>query len=575
MLTQNKFLEEAIRIGEDILARKEVSQHGYYWKTMSLDQDKKITWQISESIYSGTGGIILFFIELYKQTGEIKYLETAVKGSDWLIHHVNSNQTDYYAFFTGRMGLIYVFSQIYQLTEKEKYLNEAIRIALHSTEFLDKKDKVDDLINGTSGSLLGLLLLHSITREEKLLPIMNRFTGHLLESFHIGTNGIYWDKNSRQIRGLCGFSHGASGVGYVFLQLGYYFNNPSFYWVAEQAFAYENYFFDKNLRNWPDFRKGIYSERDFVEHKQAWLDQNFNFFNKPGNMMAWCHGSPGIGFSRLHAWKLLKKDYLKRDFENSLESTRRATLTPMKETDTFTLCHGKSGNAMLFLGSFKRLNDEKAFHEAEKVAIQALEFRNKYDYYLPGFNFSTAREKEDLSLFMGNAGIGYFYLKCRSSENVPSILAPCIDDTGKMDVSSFDFLGIDLQQIIKKILAKAYPRTVSYLENSFSEINGYFGELNDYRNRNFKEAFISKIIKKESDDSISHNKSYLQDLLELEDKKLQVETNTNSSLQNIKSIILNERSEKLLAQPDNILMKTKLKLNEDVFFIRASGAYLK
>ncbi len=569
MMTQNKFLKEAIRIGDDILARKEVSEHGFYWKTMSLDTDKKITWQISESIYSGVGGIVLFFIELYKQTGDKKYLEAAEKGSDWLIHHVNSSPTDYYAFFTGRMGLTYVFTQIYQLIEMEKFLNEAVRIALHSTDFLNKKDKVDDLINGTSGSLLGLLLLHSITGEEKLLPIMNRFTGHLLESFHIGPEGIYWDKNSRQIRGLCGFSHGASGVGYVFLQLGFYFNNPSFYWIAEHAFAYENYYFDEKTGNWPDFRKGIFSESDFAEQKQAWLNQNFDFFYKPGNMMAWCHGAPGIGLSRLQAWKRLKKDYLRKDLENSLESTRRATLTPLKETDTFTLCHGKGGNAMLFLEAYKHSGNEETHSSAQEVASQALDFRNKYGYYLSGFNTSSGKQREDLSLFMGNAGIGYFYLMCRDPENVLSILAPGVNEPCKMDVSSFDILGIPLQQIRKKILAKAFPRTVLFLENNLIEINGGFGELNDYGDRNLKEVFISKIKKKESDDSIFHNKSYMQDLLGMEETKLQVETDTNSSLQNIKSIILKESSEKLLALPDNNLMKTKLKLNEDVYFYKS------
>jgi len=46
---------------------------------------------------------------------------------------------------------------------------------------------------------------------------------------------------------LCGFSHGASGIGATFLELGYYFSNPVFYRIALDIFSHEDQYF--NLEN--------------------------------------------------------------------------------------------------------------------------------------------------------------------------------------------------------------------------------------------------------------------------------------------------------------------------------------
>src|SRR5699024_2124001 len=76
----------------------------------------------------------------------------------------------------------------------------------------------------------------------------------------------------------------------VFLELGYYFENKAFYNIAEQAFRYEDAKYDKSKKNWPDFR----IRHSKKHYKTAYLEENWNFFNKPKFMTAWCHGAPGI-----------------------------------------------------------------------------------------------------------------------------------------------------------------------------------------------------------------------------------------------------------------------------------------
>ena len=67
----------------------------------------------------------------------------------------------------------------------------------------------------------------------------------------------------------------------------------------------ENHWFSEKDNNWPDFRtnsQSTYEDGDDYEDDDA-----FRY------AIAWCHGSPGIGLSRLYAYKILKKEEYMRD----------------------------------------------------------------------------------------------------------------------------------------------------------------------------------------------------------------------------------------------------------------------
>lgn len=101
-------LKEAVRIGDELLDKAIDHNDGFSWKTLIYNTNtQKCHWQQNESIYSGTAGIVLFFLELYKQTKNSSYIHAAKKGADWLIYHCRKNPSSYYAFYTGRMGVSY------------------------------------------------------------------------------------------------------------------------------------------------------------------------------------------------------------------------------------------------------------------------------------------------------------------------------------------------------------------------------------------------------------------------------------------------------------------------------------
>lgn len=455
-----RYLQGAIAIGDSLLEKAHKSEDGYWWETMSLGGDNQAEWHVAESLYSGVGGIVYFFMELHKRTNEPKYYEAIVEGARWLEKYCDNNKTTYYAFYTGRMGVAYLMLQLADYFKDEIYKEKALKIVENCEVFLESDRLIDDLINGSSGAVLGLLHLHAATGNEQLLKKIERFTDHLISRAHFGRQGLYWDRSSNSITGLCGFSHGASGIGYVFLELGHYFQNNTFYWIAEQAFAYENHAYNAKYENWPDFRKGIYDEKSFKEHREQYVKGNKDFFFAAGDMSAWCHGAPGIGLSRVRAYELLKKDRYLEDLQKALNKTTKVSVNLEELNVPYVLCHGGGGNAILFLEAARVLNDPSYYQSAVKVANRALSYREKNDAYISGYSGLRG----DVSFFMGDAGIGYFYL-LMADENLsrPSILKP--DIAVIYQGPKAGLLAMDDAKLYEILAGKLYPKTFEYLKH--------------------------------------------------------------------------------------------------------------
>jgi lantibiotic modifying enzyme len=433
---KNELLAEAIRIGDDLLSLAEHDENGLSWKTMSIDSTKQrtdkgyIIWVKSETLYSGVSGIILFLLEFYKQTGNARYLEAATDGMRWVEHYCNETPTDYFGFYSGRIGVTYVLSRMYEVTNDSRYLEAALRIAKPCDKFLEAAAAVDDLIGGRAGTLLGLLHLHAVTQETWLLEKIDLFIKHLIDHAFTGPQGLYWDHSPYHIHGLCGFSHGASGVGFAFLEAGRYFQNEALYHIAEQAFLYESYYYNVEQQNWPDFRNGIYTPEDFEEHKKAYQEGNLEFFIKPKYMNAWCHGAAGIGLSRLRAYELLKNEFYAEEAKAAITTTQSTDIADEADPQAlrfrgYTLCHAGGGNAELFLEACKTFENPEFLSLAQTIASNALAFKASRGFYFSGYG--DAGLLEDYSLLMGNAGIGYFYLRVLDPQKVPSILLPKIE----------------------------------------------------------------------------------------------------------------------------------------------------
>jgi len=565
-------LKEAVRIGDNLLARAKKDDDGTCWETMTMDLEQNIGWQVSEGIYSGVSGIALFLLELHKRTGDPKYMAASVDGMHWVTAHCRKNQAPYFAFFTGRMGVPYALLKMTEATGDRSWTEKALEIARPCIDFVESPGGIDDLINGSSGTVISLLHLHAATNEKWVLDAVDAYVEHLVHNAHHGPKGLYWDRSPKNISGLCGFSHGAAGIGWMFMELGRYFNNPSFYHLARQAFLYESCHYDAGQGNWQDLRKGIYNDEDEQKHRKAYLDNDMEFFTVGGDMNAWCHGAAGIGLSRLRAMELFKEisqnDLQKLYETHTLQAVEKTTATDIERENpvpSFILCHGGGGNAEIFLEAYRIFKDKKYLALAEKVAQQALDFHKKNNRYICGYR-AAKTEEEDTSLFMGNSGIGYFYLRVLAPHDVPSILIPTLNSKARGDsCDAYPTLTLSLPDTGRELLKKYFQRTLVMAEKFLPrELEAFLDTApSEFEKTPLKDAFTD-FIEKNLSALPPKEQTCLNDVFILEREKVKIDDAVQGhSRLEIKRKVLSEKAEEFNALDNEAFLKLKFTLEPD------------
>jgi lantibiotic modifying enzyme len=384
--------DAALAIADRIRSRAIEHDGMLSWTTIATE-GSNVHLRIDEGLYGGVAGIALLFLEL----GD---LDTTTRALRWLEQHCDANDPQHYGYYTGRLGVADVFVRAFERTNEQHWLDVALRLARRGAE-AEERLHIADLLSGYAGSVLGLIRLHAHAPEDWIADWIERLLARLVDESHRGAHGgIYWDRSPRQIRGLCGLSHGAAGCGVAFLEAGRYFGDPALTSIAEQAFEYERLAFEAFGGDWPDYRIDIDTPEGRARAFAALDNDDRAFFTEPRTMNAWCHGAIGIGLSRLRAGK-------RNDVTTAIRKTRQSHFA-----EFMTLCHG-SAAAMLFL---HRAGDaEGARAIAQPIIEKALrgdEFRSGHRQYAG----------EDNSLMMGSAGIAYALLMLERDEE--TVLLP-------------------------------------------------------------------------------------------------------------------------------------------------------
>lgn len=482
-LLEDQILREAVRIGDDLLSQAKQDENGKYWMAMGQDVRGQITWNSTADLYLGASGIALFFMDLFRMTQSERYLQAAREGMRWAIVNSKAHGAESYGFFAGRMGVCFGLKNLFKLTEELRWIDEAVSIAKECGPFLRSVRTRNELLNGRAGTLLGLLHLYAVTQDSGILELMRFGVEQLLDQAFHGPVGLYWDRSGDQIHGLCGLSHGSGGVGLVFLELGKHFHNESFYWMAEQSFDYESSFFDQERNNWPDLRKEPWQPNDEEIFRREYLQGNLKFFSQSAEMNAWCHGAAGIGLSRLRAYELLGKPEYQKDALLALERSRTSILQRPFDHSSFTLCHGMGGVADLFLEAYRSWNNPEHLGLARELAEWMLQMRNMEGSYRSGHPVSP--HQEDTSLFMGNAGIGHFYLRVVDPLRTLSILLPRVEESSESTNSDRGrpLTEISATDVRERILKRAFPRTIEAIQAIVPSVVSHFVQANSRATR--------------------------------------------------------------------------------------------
>ncbi|KJC35604.1 hypothetical protein UP09_30720 [Bradyrhizobium sp. LTSP885] len=360
---------------------------------------------LGADLYGGTSGIALFLARLYSLTPDPALRATALGALAHAHAHAQKIPTALrLGLYTGSTGIAYATAIAGETFEDQALIDRACDMLVEATAGEDD-DVTLDVLAGAAGAIVALIDLRHLARHD-LVTIARRLGERLVARAKRGEGGWSWGGPAGHAeRNLTGFSHGAAGIAWALLELSAVTGEARFRDAAERGFAYERQWFSKTHQNWPDFRADIPTPA-----------------GQPGFMMAWCHGAPGIGLSRLRGYQLTGDPTMRGEAEAAMRATMRTLADPNVGSQfDFTLCHGRAGNAELFVTAAQLLDDPTARAVAEGVGRYGIETYRRKDLPWP---CGVPGGGETPNLLLGLAGIGHFYLRLYDPESVSSVLIP-------------------------------------------------------------------------------------------------------------------------------------------------------
>jgi lantibiotic modifying enzyme len=355
---------------------------------------------VGPSLYSGTGGIVLFLAALERATGGAGFRDlalAALNGDLQALRQLDGRVSQVKIGIGGGAGIgsfVYALCRIAALLDEEALLVDARRAASLVTPARIAADRQFDVLGGAAGAILGLLTLYEATRDTVALERAAACGRHLLARRVPSVAGFRaWPTAGDRL--LTGFSHGAAGIAYALLRLAAATGEYAFRDAAEEAVIYERSVYLPEKGNWPDLRDGAEKAREAP------------------TAMGWCHGAPGIGLARVGGLCHLDTPDVRRDIDAALAATERSGLHAEDH-----LCCGSLGRADFLLEAGLRLQrpDSVACAQAIGAAV-AFRATERGCYALGAVDGSCVP-----GLFKGISGVGFQLLRLGCPERVPSVL---------------------------------------------------------------------------------------------------------------------------------------------------------
>lgn len=404
------FLETADRIGRKLCRDalwdgKRCTWLG--WSTEAIGQSWAPAYRsFSCELYSGTSGIALFLAELYRHTGDPEQrraLEGAVNQCLSLTGTLEGAAR--IGLYSGISGIAHALARIGFLLGHEQLTRRALD-EMGALRNVQPDERLIDIIGGSAGAIPALLALGMAHDREDFTETAILHGDHLLAMAHKEDAGWSWDTmHIPGQRNLTGYSHGVAGIVTSLLELHVATGEARFREGALQGLRYERSLFSAAHNNWPDLR---------IMNPGA--PEQPPIYN-----MAWCHGAPGIGLSRLRCLALLGDDReMQGELSAAIQTTETALSMPwMHGMGNFSLCHGACGNAELLLMAARQLGRPELARVAEKVGWDGIQHYAQFDLPWP---CGVQGAGETPGLMLGLAGIGHFYLRLHDPAAAPSVL---------------------------------------------------------------------------------------------------------------------------------------------------------
>jgi class II lanthipeptide synthase len=411
---QNKFLEIAYRIGIKLCRDAIWSGNKCNWVGPSMEYIDK-TWKIvhrsyGTDLYNGTSGIGYFLSYLYSYTNDDIIKKTALGCFEQTIANIEQTHASArIGFYTGWAGIVKVLQSCSPLLKTHSFEKQTA-FMLESLDQCNLRESGIDVLAGSAGAISVLIAQHTRIDDAYIITA-KKIADYLIQIAHKTEKAWSWNTlnpgSTDSTGNLTGFSHGTAGIGWAFIELFNVTKEEKYHDAAQRAFEYERALFNSQYGNWPDLR-------------------NINDDNKSSaslyGSIAWCHGAPGIGLSRLRVYNLLADETCKKEAEIAVSTTSNMINQSLQSGQiNFSLCHGIAGNTELLIMAGASLKNKELINYAQQVGEAGIKL---YVNNSSPWPCGIIGAGEVPGLMLGAAGIGFFYLRLYDSLLIPSILLP-------------------------------------------------------------------------------------------------------------------------------------------------------
>ncbi|MEM6611443.1 MAG: type 2 lanthipeptide synthetase LanM family protein [Cyanobacteria bacterium P01_C01_bin.72] len=394
-------LESARSIGDRLKTLALYGKQDVAWIGLNLIEEKYwVLAPLGIDLYEGLPGITLFLAYLGKVTRDDSYTNLAKVALKTLQREIESQQESILSIgiFAGWGGIIYTLTHLAILWNDSELISQAESL-VKLLPALIEEDRCFDIMAGSAGCIASLLALYRCHPSQDTLDVAIQCGEHLIAKATKMKSGIGWVLPDAGTQPLTGFSHGVAGIASVLLELTAISKRKIFHQAAMNAIAYERSVFCSQERNWPDLR-------EFTATILGKKETQHNC------LMAWCHGSSGIGLARLRSLPYLDDCQIQTEIDIALDTTWKKGFGR-----NHSLCHGDLGNLELFLAASLNLENSDSQAKVEHLTATILQSIDRQGW-LCGVPWGV----ETPGLMTGLAGIGYQLLRLAQPEAVPSIL---------------------------------------------------------------------------------------------------------------------------------------------------------
>ena len=418
-----EYLDAALGAEKFIAQYAHRTPDGLYWKKSGLTWSRIGAQEIDQSFYSGTAGILYFYLKLYEVTKDESYLETIKEASRYLSIHWRDffgqssifglPETDY-GIYMGVGGIALIEAEVYRSIGDENAKRAVEEIGAYYRESANHGED-GAYWTGSTGLAMdgGILLLltdqYRLLGDPRTLDLIREGAAWYLKQ------GIRKEDGGLEFNGCRNFSpvswpnyeFGTAGAGYLLTRLYDLLGDEAYLQAAKDATLYL-----KSIQE-PQ-SKGYLIPHDVYVPEGT----------QPVYFLSSCHG-PG-GNSKMY-WRLYQitgdEAYFDeiRAMADGIESTGAPERSSVGFWNTQCYCCGHAGLVQFYLGLYRSTKEERwhdlALRAASVIMGEKEEGEDGTTYWKMAFwrvkpDFYTV----DLGYFDGQAGIATVLLQMYLNE---------------------------------------------------------------------------------------------------------------------------------------------------------------